>query len=130
MADLVTNTVLNDGHRNVVVLCVSESDGTGESNAIKIDLSTLSAGRDGKLPTRLTVDWIQYDVTGYNYVLLEYDHATDAPIALLKGSGTFVFPGGKADILTTSTGDVILTTDGNADGNGYTITIGARKKYD
>lgn len=129
MTDQVVNTTILDGPTRVIVSCTSESDGTGESDAVKVDLSALSSYPDGRAPTALIVDEIDYQVSGYNYVVLEYDRGTDSEIAVLSGQGSFAFPGGKKDTGTGGTGDIVLTTDGHADGAGYTITIAARKKY-
>lgn len=129
MVDTVTNTTLLDGPTRVIVRCMSESDGTGESDAIKIALSALETNPIYGTPNRLSVESIEYDVTGYNYVLLEFDRGTDVSVCVLKGAGYFEFPGGIEDTGSGGTGDLVLTTDGNADGNGYTLVINAKKKY-
>ncbi len=132
MADTVSNRVILDGPSKVIVVCTGSSDGTGEVDAVKIDLSTLEAYPDGRLPTRLSIQYIEYDVKGYNFVALEFDRTTDVPIAKLSGSGVLVFEGGLANLAsqTGDTGDVVLTTNGNVAGNSYTLVICAKKKYD
>lgn len=128
MADNVTVTVLEDGPRNHVVRLTNASDGTGESAVVKIDISTLVGGW-GKTPAKLTIDEIVYDINGFNYVTLAYDATDDDEIAQMSGNGHKIFPGGLVDPRSSgAVGDVILTTDGGADGSSYDIEIWARKK--
>lgn len=128
MADTVNTSVLLDGPRNYIVHLTNESDGTGEAAVTKIDLSTLALG-NGNAPDKLTIDEISYSIQGFNYVVLEYNANTNDEIAVLSGDGVKVFPGGLVDPQSTgSNGDVVLTTDGGADGSSYDILIVARKK--
>jgi hypothetical protein len=130
MADTVSSVTIIDGRRNVIVKCLGSSDGTGESDAIKIDLSALSTNttRRGD-PTAVMVQWIEYDVQGYNSITLKYDRGTDVVIAHLKGAGVFEVPSGAEDTGTGGTGDVTLTTNGAVSGASYSLVIGAIKKY-
>lgn len=128
MADTVTSQILLDGARYHIVHLTNESDGSGESAVVKIDKSTLAMA-DGSVPTKLTIDEIQYSVQGFNFVTLAYDADADDTIAVLSGDGVKTFPGGLVDPQSTgAVGDVILTTNGGAAGSSYDITIVARKK--
>lgn len=128
MTDTVNSSVLVNGDRNYIVHLTNESDGTGESGVVKIDISGLTFS-DGSSVSKLTIDEIHYSVQGFNYVVLEYDATSNDEIAVLSGDGVRVFPGGLVDPQSTgTTGDVVLTTDGGADGSSYDITIVARKK--
>lgn len=128
MADTVDKRIVNDGPRNHIVRLTNLSDGTGESAVVKIDISTLAMA-DGRVPGRMAIDEIQYSIQGFTAVRLFFDADTDDEIAILSGDGTKVFPGGLTDPLTAgATGDVILTTEGEAAGATYDITIVARKK--
>lgn len=129
MVDAVNSLLIVDGPRHFEVHRTSLSDGTGETNAIVVDLSTLSADGYGVLPNQLTVDIIQYDVSGFGSITLKYDETTDVPFADLSGSGTFVIPSGRVDTGTGGTGDILISTNTPAAGAMYTINLIGRKKY-
>lgn len=130
MVDTVNTQVVYSGHRRYTVHLTNESDGTGESAVTKVDISTLTDGA-GKTATYSTIDMIEYSVSGMNYVTLEWDATTNDEIAVLSGQSTidwYAF-GGKTDPQSTgTTGDIVLTTDGAADGASYDITIHMRPK--
>lgn len=130
MADTVdVATVFSGAYRQVVHL-TNESDGTGESAVTKINISDKTNG-NGTTATYSTIDYIEYAVHGFNYVVLEWDHTTNDEIAVLRGSGVIDWRdvGGYTDPKSSGgTGDVLLTTDGGADGSSYDITIHYRPK--
>lgn len=129
MADTVSVKAVFDGLRRHVVHLTNESDGTGESAVIKVNLSELVS--HGGAAAYSTVDQIEYDVQGFNYVVLEWDHPTNEKIAVLSGSGFINWreDGGKTDPQDSrDTGDIVLTTDGDIDGASYNITIWVRPK--
>ena len=128
MADTVNSQVLVSGGRIHIVHLTNESDGTGESAVIKINISDLSLF-DGTEPDKLAIDEIQYSIQGFNYVTLEFDATTNDEIAVLSGDGVKVFPSGINDPQSTgTTGDVVLTTNGATASSSYDITIVARLK--
>lgn len=130
MADTVDSRVIRNANGNYVVHLTNESDGTGESNVVKVDVSALN-GANGSAATYTTIKRIEYSVWGMNYVTLRWDATTDDEIAVLKGSGVIDWSaeGGNTDPKTTgTTGDVLLTTDGALDGSGYDITIWLKLK--
>lgn len=104
------------------------SDGTGESNVVKVDKSSF-VGPNALEPTHLRVDRIDYDVSSMR-VLLTWDHTTDETIAVLQGRGVLDWSkvGGLTDVETGGTGDILLTTANQASGDGYDITIHMVKK--
>lgn len=130
MADTVNTQVVNNGVRRYVAHFTNESDGTGESAIAKINISAL-LDANGVTATYSTIDLIEYSVTGFNYVAVEWDHTTNDEIAILRGQGVidwYAF-GGKTDPQSSgATGDIVFTTDGGADGSMYDITIHARLK--
>ena len=130
MADTVNTQVVFNGQRRYTVHLTNESDGTGESAVTKVDISTLTDGA-GDTATYTTVDLIESSVWGFNYVALEWAHDTNDEIAVLFGQGVndwYAF-GGKTDPQSTGgTGDIVLTTDGGADGSGYDITLHLRPR--
>lgn len=130
MADTVDSKVIHSGRRYCLHM-VSLSDGTGESGVAKIDISTLT-DPDGKVCTKFSVDRIEYNIQGFTAVRLFWDHTTDDELAILPaGSGVLDWSvgGGKADPGSSGgTGDILLTTEGEAAGATYDITIWGRPK--
>jgi len=130
MADTVTSHVLYDGIRRYAVHLTNQSDGTGESGVIKVDISTLTDGA-GDVATYSTVDRIVGTTNGFSSVGLAWDHTTDDEIAVLSGLFDIDFSdaGGLTDPKSAGgTGDIILTTVGAATGAAYDITIYLRPK--
>lgn len=128
MADTVTTKVLFSGSRRYVVHLTNTSDGTGESNVIKVDKSTL-VGLNGLEPSKLVVEKIVYDVASIR-VLLTWDETSDETIAVLQGWGCLDFrkSGGIVGANTGGTGDILLTTANHSSGDGYDITLYLRLK--
>ena len=127
MADDVLNRII-DGDRRVMVLCNCFSDGTGETDAVKVDFSAL-----GGSPTDVKIMKIQYNVYGYD-VRLEWDATADIEIAYLQGHGELDFTyinGLTNNAGAGKTGDIVLTTAGaRADaGDGYTLIFELEKVF-
>lgn len=131
MSDATTVEYVYNGQRRKVVHLTNISDGTGESAAVKVDLSAITFN-NGQVPSYSTVDMIDYNIQGMSSVRLLWDHTTDDEIAVLPaGQGTIDFNaiGGKTDPRSTGgTGDILLTTNGQASGGTYDITIYLRPK--
>ncbi len=129
MADTVNIQTVFSGIRRQVVHLTNESDGTGESAVVKVDIS--SKTYKGLPAGSSTIDMIEYSVAGFNYVVLEWAHDTNDEIAILSGQGLIEWRdvGGKKDPRSAGgTGDMVLTTDVAADGAMYDITIHYRPK--
>lgn len=131
MADAVTTKTVFESPNRLVVHLTNDSDGTGESGVTKVDKST-HTGPNGLEPTHLAIDKIVYDVSSMK-VALAWDHTADETIAILQGDGCIDFSrGGRHAYLIDSnsgaTGDIILTTENQASGDGYDITLHLRKK--
>ena len=129
--DLAPNTEDHSGTRRVCVQLTSTSDGTGETDVKKVDISELRMP-DGLPPTRTAVEKIDYMISGMT-VKLEWDRAPNSVIALLDGSngciswqqlGGKVDPSGEGD----RTGDILLTTTGADSGDTYDITMWIKLK--
>lgn len=130
MADAVNVQVVRQNGRRYVVHLTSVSDGTGESNVVKVDISTLKLVDGVTVPTYTAIEYIEYSVSA-GYVLLEWDHTTDDEIAVLSGQGSMDWTpyGGLVDPRSTGgTGDILLSTSGFASGDTYDITIQLRLK--
>lgn len=130
MADIVDVKQISHGPRRYATRLTNQSDGTGEAGVVKIDISAFTDS-NGKTCTYTAVDRIEYSVSGFNYVVLAWDHTADDEIAVLSGSGVIdvSIDGPLVDPQSAGgTGDIILTTDGAVDGCAYDITIYWRPK--
>mgnify|MGYP001606335609 FL=1 len=131
MADTVTTKTLFNSPRKLVVNITNLSDGTGESNVVKVDKSAFT-GPNGSEPTKLVIEKIVYDVSSMR-VLLTWDQTSDETIAVLQGDGTIDWyksgkHSGNVGANTGGTGDILLTTATQSVGDGYNITLYLRKK--
>lgn len=134
MADTVTNrTLFDENGARIHVLLTNVSDGTGETTAVKVDLSTL-LDRFGNVPSALVIEAAQWSISGFQWVKLAFAHtAPDTALVLANGSFKWCFQkvGGIRDPGSDGgTGDLTLTTGPViAEGvNGtYTISLTIRK---
>lgn len=130
MADTVDTKVIRNDHGRYVVRLVNQSDGTGESGVVKVDVSALTSTK-GTTAIYTTINRIEYSVFGMNHVTLAWDATTDDEIAVLSGQGVLDFfpEGGMTDPKSTGyTGDIKLTTDGATASGGYDITLWLKLK--
>jgi len=133
MVDTVdTITLLSDTHVHKIRL-TNESDGTGESNVNKINISGLSA-KHGYVVSGVDIERIYGQVGQFNYVVLRWDATTDDEIQVMApGSFDFDYLGTTGPLRDPQsagfTGDVFLTTDGAINGASYNIVIEARVRY-
>lgn len=131
MADTVTLTTLQQTKKRIVVAVNYVSDGTGVTDTVLVDKSTLT-GLNGLEPGRLVVEQIEFALDGVQ-LRLEFEHATDNPIANLAGQGFLDFTQGGVyqgfvDPATTTTGDIVMTSVGHSSGDQATIVLYIRKK--
>lgn len=129
MPDTVDVRTIYDNARNKVVRLQNRSDGTGETDVTKIDISTFTTP-DGRPCTYIIIDKIVFSCDGMS-VRLNWDRTTDDEIATLAGQGELAWMklGGLVDPRSAGgTGDVLLTTVGHTAGDTYDITICFRCK--
>ena len=120
------------GWRRVIATLTCLSDGTGETDVTKIDISQFRTP-SGEIPKRTVVEWIEWQVFGIT-VLLEWDRAPNAYIKRLNAHavessgredyrlfGGLVDPGDGEE--GDRTGDISLTTTNADSGDSYEITI-------
>ncbi len=120
--DVVTTNVLFSGQQRYAARFTGISDGTGESNVIKIDISTLPGA-----PTRTAIEEASWDVQGWSYVKISWDHNTDDTADVFSGRGarsykdvSYLFDPAS----TGGTGDILFTTGGSpTSGFSYDITL-------
>jgi len=125
------NPPSSGGWNRVKVQLTCLSDGTGETNVKKVDISEFRT-TEGIAPIGTIIDRIEYDVSGFN-VLLEWDRAPAAEITRLIGA-----PSGISGVIgyslvdpsdgTDGTGDILITTTGATSGDGYRILLHMRFK--
>lgn len=136
-----------NGHRRYIVQLTGMSDGTGEIDAVKVRRDSLLA-TNGKPPSQLVIEKIEYDVTGMMATLEYSGSGVDDIIAHLNySSGCMEFPNGGrypaysnpdddpefGNILLTSTtgtgdGATIEEDDPPIYGDTYNITLTIRAK--
>jgi hypothetical protein len=130
MADAVSTSVVFNGTRIKQYRFTNRSDGTGESDVVKIDISTL-VGLTGVAPTKLQVLEVSWTIQGFTSVQLEWDASTDVVTEMLTGSGyrDYMDSGGLVDPMASgATGDLLLTTYGAASNATYDIFITVKLK--
>lgn len=131
MVDSVDTNVLVSGSRIHKIVLTNESDGTGESNIVKIDKSTL-IGPDGvNEPGDIAIMDIWWNVNGFDGVKLTADGTTDTLMGMLSGQGYFDFRDGGGLRLdnVAGAGDLLLTTvkvAAGAAGDNYWIKINCK----
>ena len=130
MADTVSTDVIVSGGNKYIARFIGISDGTGESDVAKIDISTLT-GPDGvNAPSSIVIEKITYSIQGHARVLLEWDGTADRTLAVLAaGEGVLDWTkvGGLKSAATGGTNDVLLTSSATAAAT-YDITIEGRLK--
>ena len=125
MADTVTTNVIFSGTLRHVVQLLNESDGTGETNVTKVDISSLPGS-----PVKVSIQEVEWDVQKIDAIKIAFD-ATADDTALLLPTGTgykdFRSVGGLVDPQSAgSTGDIKLTTIGATSGGTYDIILHMR----
>lgn len=131
MADAVTSQTLLDGRRRAVMKFTNVSDGTGESAALKVDVSALASDPLLGTCTGVKIRSVQYDIFGMSVSLL-WDATTDVVALILAGYGKQDFEK-LANIPNNAgagkTGDLLFTTNGASSGDTYSITLDLVKTY-
>lgn len=121
------------GYRRMKVRLTGDSDGTGETDAIKVNKSELLRP-DGSVPGRLIVEAISWNVHSMT-AKLEWDNSTDEVIKLMNagvpagsnsGEDNWLTVGGLAPQDTDGSGDIVLTTSNVTEGSTYDITLSIR----
>lgn len=131
MADTVSTVTIYNSPRRLVIKFLNRSDGTGESNVVKVDKSAYT-GLNGLEPSCFMLERVDYDVQGME-VQISVDATTDVVLERLEGYGTIdytqdrKFPG-LSTRATGDTGDILFSTNGHSAGDHYDITLYLRKK--
>ena len=121
-------------HRRFEVRLIGTSDGTGETDVTKMDISQFRT--NGSVVTRTVIECIEWHIFGIT-CLLEWDRAPQRKIVELNGNGVessnkldWRHGGGLVDTgeAGDGTGDILLTTTNASSGDTYDITIKGRLK--
>ncbi len=124
MATETTSKILFDGLIKTVMQFTGYSvDGVGETNAVKVDASTLQP-----VPTKLKVLDVSYDVNG-GAIKLTWDGVAAEDFLILTGQGSFNYidVGGLQNDAEGATQDITLTTLNWEPGSSYSLTLEMRK---
>jgi len=127
MADIISTQIITDtsGVKFVAKL-TNFSDGSGETNSLKVDASASTfMTEDGNRK----ISKVYYSINTANpksAVELIWDGATAATALLLSGQGFFDFRTAGNEIpnnATSPNGDVLLSTKNFANGDNYSLVI-------
>lgn len=131
-----------DGHQGSrlwIVQLTGESGAASEEDTVrKIDISELRT-QNGLVPTRCIIEEIRYDTKGLNFIRFEWDRqgvvgSPEREIAIIPGvtsgkvEGPLVDPNPGDNNGVGNTGDIMITTDGGADGSVYNIQLVIKPK--
>jgi hypothetical protein len=133
MADAVTSQTIQDGERKAVLKFTNVSDGTGESNVVKVDVSALTTNSSGNACTKVTVTQIWWQCVGMGVELLCDATANTLIIGLSPDSNGYhdytPFTGIPNNAGSGVTGDILFTTIGASAGDTYTVILDLIKEY-
>lgn len=131
MADTVISTKLKDHASAWAFALTNESDGTGETNVLKVNANTLIASTGGG-SQRLSVNKVSWTISGANSkVKLMWGGTGANTFAILTGTGTFDlvtnFTSPFVNTTANTTGDIYLSTLGFTSGATYTVVMEGKK---
>ena len=134
MADAVTSQTIFDGDKKVIQKFTNISDGTGESEVKKVDVSALTTNGHGQTCTSVTIEKIWWQCVGMKTRLF-FDATSNAFIIELGENQSGYhdyssFGGLKNNAGSGVTGEILFTTVGHSSADTYTITLEMRKNYD
>ena len=134
MADVVLNQTLFEGDKKIVTHYQNVSDNSGGTTKI-VDVSALTARKDGATPATVTLNKIWYSVSmtaKVDSVKLMWDADTDATFLTVEGDGYLDYSsigGIKNNEATNFTGDVVIVMPACTANDSATITCEWLKNY-
>lgn len=132
MADAVTSQVIFDGTRTAVMKFTNISDGTGETGALKVDVSALT-GFQGQPCTSVNITKLDAATVGMGVDIL-WDATTDV-VCLTLGADQFIsfdfsnFSGLTNNAGAGKTGDILFSTVNASIGDRYSIVLELAKNF-
>jgi hypothetical protein len=132
MADTVTTQTLFQGDKVLVMKFTNVSDGTGETNVVKVNVSSLNSYQ-GSPCVAVQVDRV-YAMTAGMEVRLNWEATTPqlimaVPTGVMNTQDYDDFGGIDNNAGTGKTGNITFTTVGASLGDSYTIILKMRKLY-
>lgn len=134
MADTVTSQKLKDHATAWGYKFTNESDGTGETNVLKVDVSGLTAASNSALTDqRVNINKLAWSIAGANSKVRLMWSGDNSPntIVVLTGSGTMDLATNLTTPITNNiantNGDIYLSTLGFVNGASYTIIVEGKK---
>ena len=133
MADAVASQTILDGERLFIAKFTNFSDGTGETNVIKIDVSTLNPNSFGLACNGVKLNKI-YGTTHGMEVQILWDATTDVFAWQIPQNSNYLmdfssFGGNPNNAGAGKTGDVLFTTRDAGAGDMYSIVLECLKTY-
>ena len=136
MVDAVTSQIIVDGPRNAVMEFTNISDGTGESNVVKVTPANLSAGSIlFGAPVQVAIKCIKFSTKGMG-VIIRWQGTPSIPLFVIAPDktdevhfhhfGGLVSPSG----LVAGTGRITFSTVDAGAAASYSIVLDMRKKYE
>jgi hypothetical protein len=137
MADTVTSQTLKDSATQWAVKLTNVSDGTGETNVVKVSANSLIAS-DGGSTQRLSINKIAWSVASGTSatisprVTLLWRGTSNTTIVTLTGSGFWDLTTAGTCPLTNNAGagangDILLSTSGFTSNAAYTLILEGKK---
>jgi hypothetical protein len=133
MADVVASQTLLDGERLFIGKFTNISDGTGETNVVKVDVSTLAKNAAGNACTGVKINKIWISTHGLEIRVL---WAATSPVVawIIPQNNIYEIDFSSFGGLTNNagagvTGDISFTTSDQTAGDMYAIVIECLKTY-
>jgi len=136
MPDIITSQKLKDHATAWAYVFTNISDGTGETNTLKVDVSGLTAAANSALTDqRININKMTWSIAGANSKVKLMWSGDNSPttntFAFLSGSGTMDLTTNLTAPLTNAVantnGDIYLSTAGFVAGAGYTLILEGKK---
>jgi hypothetical protein len=133
MADAVTSQTLVDNQTTAVMLFTNVSDGTGESLVTKVNVANLAANALGQACTGVSVQKIHMACFGMEFRLF-WDATTDVIFFASAQNNQFTFDftsfgGLRNNSGAGKTGNILLSTANQSNGDTYTLVLEMTKYY-
>ena len=134
MADTVSSQTLLDGERLVIQKFTNISDGTGESNVVKVNVSALAPNAQGVACTGVKINKIWSSCHGMEVQIL-WQASTSLLAWMLPQNTTYHmcfgehFGGITNNAGAGKTGNITFTTSDQSAGDMYSIVLECIKTY-
>lgn len=133
MPDVVSSQTILDGERLFIGKFTNISDGTGETDVVKIDVSTLRPNAFGYACNGVKINKIWATTHGMEVRIL-FDATTDTFAWMIPQNTNYLmdfstFGGIPSNAGAGVTGDILFTTADASAGDMYTIVLECIKTY-